>query len=106
MPYARAALVVKEKGRQGELLMEMVVWRLPQPTVERRDAIKYRFYLGRAGHTVVRYDNETSKGPHRHVGPDEIEEPYEFDSIETAIAQFRADCEQHGWRWTDEKAAG
>jgi hypothetical protein len=35
------------------------------------------------------------------VGTDEVEEAYEFTSIEQLIEDFRAECEQHGWRWEE-----
>jgi hypothetical protein len=56
-------------------------------------------YLGRAGRTVVRYDNETGKVDHRHLGADEVEIPYQFSSIEKLLDDFRFECEQLGWRW-------
>jgi hypothetical protein len=59
-------------------------------------------YLGRSGNTLVRYDNETGKGDHRHVGPDESEVPYAFTTVERLIADFRVECVALGRRWTDE----
>ncbi len=56
----------------------MVLWQLPRATKDRPHGIKYRLYLGRAGQALVRYDNETGKGDHRHVGIDEAQVPYEF----------------------------
>ena len=106
MPYGKAILLFQRKAAQRDLLVEMVAWKLPQTTIDRPEQVKYRLYLGREGRTLIRYDNETGKGHHRHVGPEEIEEAYEFISLETLFADFRADCERHGWRWTDEEAPG
>lgn len=50
---------------------------------------------------MVRYDNETGKGDHRHVGVDEIELPYEFSSLERLLDDFRVECERLGWRWSE-----
>jgi len=48
---------------------------------------------------VVRYDNETGKGDHRHYG--DQEEPYAFQSVERLIADFAADVKRLcGWRIT------
>lgn len=41
------------------------------------------------GTGVVRYDNETGKGGHRHYG--EREEPYGFTDVGTLLADFLAD---------------
>jgi hypothetical protein len=38
---------------------------------------------------MVRYDNETGKGDHRHEG--DREEPYAFTDVETLVADFLAD---------------
>lgn len=98
----RAQLLLSYKARQGELVMEMVLWQLPDTSSDRPHGLKYRLYLGRAGTTLVRYDNEAGKGDHRHVGADETEEAYAFDSIEGLIEDFLADCKSFGWRECDE----
>jgi hypothetical protein len=86
------------KSRQGEVLIEMVIWALPERTMERPHGLKYRLYCGRSGECVVRYDNETGKGDHCHYGSDEA--PYAFESLEKLIEDFRNDCiNMAGWRW-------
>ena len=90
-----ATLLLHEKVvLADESIIEIVLWRLPQPTPERPHGLKYRLYYGRRGVCLVRYDNETGKGDHRHVGGREM--PYEFKSVE----QLRRDFEE------DVKAAG
>ena len=96
----RATLILNYKASQGDLLIQMTLWQLPKPTAARPHGIKYRLYLGRAGRTLVRYDNEIGKGDHRHLGPDEVEVSYGFSTVEKLLADFRAECRQHGWRWT------
>jgi len=39
----------------------------------------------------IRYDNETGKGDHRHVGSKEVEEPYEFVSLARLLKNVEAD---------------
>ena len=91
----KAALLLHEKVvLSDESIIEIVVWRLPRPTLDRPHGFKYRLYYGRRGVCLVRYDNETGKGDHRHVRGREM--PYEFKSI----AQLRRDFER------DVKAAG
>ncbi len=47
---------------------------------------------------VVRYDNETGKGDHRHYG--NSEEPYSFELLDKLIADFRYDCTRlTDWCW-------
>ncbi|MCP5407693.1 MAG: hypothetical protein H6963_00105 [Chromatiaceae bacterium] len=86
------------KDRQGEIIVEMVLWALPMKTKERPHGLKYRLFCGSGNECIVRYDNETSKGDHRHYG--EHEEPYSFVSVAKLIEDFRNDCTRiSGWRW-------
>lgn len=96
-----AVLLLDYKASQGDLLVQMVLWRLPRSTRDRPHAVKYRLYLGRSGRTLVRYDNEAGKGDHRHIGADERQAPYEFSSLEQLLADFQRDCAEHGWRWEE-----
>lgn len=82
--------------------MEMVLWQLPETSPDRPHGLKYRLYLGRGGRTLVRYDNETGKGDHRHVGNDESEEVYAFAGVERLLEDFLSECRTFGWRVSDE----
>lgn len=74
-------------------IREMVVWQLPQPSLGRPHAVKYRFHYGLANGTcLVRYDNEHRKGDHKHIG--EQEEPYTFTSVNQLFTDFFADIEK------------
>lgn len=86
------------KDRQGDVIVEMVIWSLPKATEERPHSLKYRLFCGRPGESLVRYDNEAGKGDHRHYG--NREERYRFESVERLLADFRQDCARlAGWRW-------
>jgi len=98
---AKVTLILDFKATQGELLVQMVLWQLPRPTKDRPHGLKYRLYLGRAGQTLVRYDNEAGKGNHRHIGSGEIQAPYDFSLPEQLLNDFRRECAQLGWRWTE-----
>jgi len=76
-----------------------VIWQLPVKSKDRPHGLKYRLWCGRVGSTVVRYDNETGKGDHRHYGDQET--PYAFQSVERLIADFADDVKRLcGWRIT------
>jgi hypothetical protein len=94
-----ARQVFRFRDRQGELTVDMVIWQLPRPSKERPHGLKYRLYCGHGAECVVRYDNETPKGDHRHYGAQE--EPYGFESVEKLMLDFRQDCVRlTSWRWT------
>jgi len=66
MQYMKATRIIHDKLTTDALIVERVVWRLPQTSVERPHGLKYRLYCGhRDGTCVVRYDNEAGKGDHR-----------------------------------------
>jgi Family of unknown function (DUF6516) len=74
-------------------IREMVLWQLPEKTHDMPHGLKYRLYYGLAdGTCVVRYDNETGKGDHRHL--EDQEEPYQFKDVEGLVADFLADIEK------------
>ena len=96
--HMKARQIFRFRDVQGDVTVEMVVWALPKPTPDRLHGLKYRLYCGKDGRCVVRYDNETGKGDHRHYR--RREETYAFESVEKLIADFKADCERiAGWVW-------
>ncbi|MGN6550044.1 MAG: toxin-antitoxin system TumE family protein [Pararhizobium sp.] len=73
-------------------IVEMKIWRVPQPVPPSMHRLKYSLFYGRAGERLVGYDNERGKGDHRHYG--EREEAYVFRSIEVLLDDFRSDVER------------
>ena len=74
-------------------IREMVLWQLPNKTLDRPHGLKYRLYYGLGDRTsLVRFDNESGKGDHKHVGSQE--ESYRFVDVETLVADFLAEIEK------------
>jgi hypothetical protein len=71
---------------------ELVVWRVPQPVPGSMHAFKYRLAFVVDDICVIRYDNESGKGDHRHVGDNE--EGYNFTTIDALLADFWSDVDQ------------
>jgi hypothetical protein len=93
MHHMKAKLIYQEKFiYEDGSIREMVLWRLPEKTYDRPHGLKYRLFYGLAdGTCVVRYDNETGKGDHRHIGGREC--IYTFENIEKLIEDFMGDIE-------------
>jgi len=73
---------------------EMILWQLPRKTPDRPYGLKYRLYYGLGdGTCLVRFDNESGKGDHKHVGSQE--ESYRFIDVETLVADFLAEITQY-----------
>lgn len=91
----RATLLLGERTEleQGGFV-ELMLWKLPKPTVERPHGFKYRLAYVREGQCVLRYDNETSKGDHRHVGSQE--ESYRFTTVDMLLSDFVRDVRAIG----------
>ena len=107
----KATLVLwRRETLPGGIAIEMVIWQLPIRTAARAPigaqhltraglsprvhGFKYRLQAHRGGRTLVRYDNETGKGDHRHSG--RREEPYAFAGMERMIEDFIDDVERLG----------
>ena len=91
----RATLLLREKVILADgAIVELVIWRLPRATADRPHGLKYRLYFGRAGKGLVRYDNESGKGDHRHIKG--REETYRFVSVARLRRDFEADVRKYG----------
>lgn len=76
---------------------EIVLWRLPRRQQSGSSHnFKYRLAYVVRGECVLRYDNETGKGDHRHFGG--IQMRYGFTTPEQLIADFQNDIK----RWNHE----
>ena len=75
---------------------ELVLWRLPKPLEGSTHGFKYRLAYVVRGECVLRYDNETGKGDHRHC--EGIESTYGFGTPDRLLADFQRDIA----RWNDE----
>jgi hypothetical protein len=70
-------------------IVEMMLWRVPQPVPPSIHPLKYRLFYGRPGVREVGYDNERGKGDHRHfLGR---EHPYTFSNVEQLMTDFWSD---------------
>jgi len=90
----RAKLIYHEKYIYADdAIREMVLWQLPEKNADEKHGVKYRLYYGQPdGTCVIRYDNETGKGDHRHVQGKE--DPYQFRNVESLVADFLAAIEK------------
>ncbi len=75
---------------------ELILWRLLKPAAGSLHRFKYRLAYVVRGECVLRYDNETEKGDHRHCGGKES--AYVFSTPEQLIADFQKDIV----RWNHE----
>lgn len=73
-------------------LIEMVVWRVPEPVPPSEHAYKYRLVYVVNGERVVGFDNERGKGDHCHVGT--VETPYRFVSVDRLVDDFLLEVEK------------
>lgn len=71
---------------------ELVLWQLPAPLPGSAHSYKYRLAYVVHGVCVLRYDNESDKGDHRHYRDKETR--YVFDTVEKLLAAFQRDIER------------
>jgi Family of unknown function (DUF6516) len=88
-----ARLLLKERLVVAEdRFAEIVVWRLPRRPRGSHHVFKYRLAFVVDEVCVLRFDNETGKGDHKHVG--DVEVPYAFSTLEGLITDFWDEVEQ------------
>ena len=68
---------------------ELVIWQLPAALPGSRHRHKYRLAFVVNGDCVIRYDNESGKGDHRHTGAHE--RSYVFVDVDKLLADFQHD---------------
>jgi len=73
-------------------IVEMTIWRVPEPVPGSSHAFKYSLFYGFPGKRLVGYDNERGKGDHRHI--EDREQRYAFSSVEQLISDFLSDVRQ------------
>ena len=82
-------LLLRERRVTQAGFIEIVVWSLAKPISGSRHQFKYRLAFVVGDECVLRYDNESGKGDHRHVG--RKEKPYDFVSVDQLLDDFLAD---------------
>ena len=86
----KAVELVHERISYSETAFaEVVVWTLPSPHPGSKQIYKYRLAYVKGGQCVLRYDNESGKGDHRHVRGKEYN--YLFWSIDRLIVDFQTE---------------
>ena len=73
---------------------DMTLWRVPKPIAGSHHGFKYRLVYVVDGVCVIRYDNESGKGDHRHV--EGRESPYAFTTPDQLITDFQRDIARWG----------
>ena len=86
---ANADLLYREKRTYAGGVVELVVWRVPEPVPPSGHPFKYRLVFVRDGKRLVGYDNERGKGDHRHLGKTEL--PYLFVDETRLLEDFWQD---------------
>jgi hypothetical protein len=95
----KATLLVRNRIVLSEdAFADVVLWQLPIPLPGSTHSFKYRLAYVVKGICVLRYDNESGKGDHRHFN--EVETRFVFTNPESLIAAFQADIN----RWNDENS--
>lgn len=74
------------------MIIEVVIWQVPNAVFGSQHTYKYRLFYSRSGHRIVGFDNKRGKGDHMHLGKREY--PYNFTSVEHLVNDFFAEIER------------
>jgi len=69
-------------------VIELVVWRVPEPAPPATHGCKYRAAYAVGGVRVVGFDHERGKGDHCHIAG--RERPYAFTTVARLVEDFIA----------------
>ncbi len=86
-----ATLLQRSKQQHAGGIVEIVIWRVPEPVEPCSHGYKYRLVYVVNGIRLVGYDNERGKGDHKHLAA--IETVYTFVDVTTLITDFWRDVE-------------
>ena len=93
----KVRLLLRERHVLSESrFVEIVIWELPRAAPGSRHRFKYRLAFVVDGICVLRFDNETGKGDHKHLGTREMR--YVFRSVEQVVSDFWNEID----RWSSE----
>jgi hypothetical protein len=67
----RQKVVLKHETRKTLVIFEMAIFQIPK-SEHYPEGIKYRAWLSEGGETVFGFDNHKPKGPHLHIGDQEV----------------------------------
>ena len=82
-----ARLLLRERRVLGDSrFAEVVIWQLAEPVPGSSHGFKYRLAFVVDEVCVLRFDNETGKGDHKHIGEEQVS--YVFISLPRLIADF------------------
>jgi hypothetical protein len=91
----KARLILRERLILGEdRFAEIAIWQLPGSVPGSAHAFKYRLAFVANEVCVLRFDNETGKGDHKHIGAEEV--PYIFTSLAHLVTDFWTEIDE--WR--------
>ena len=89
----QASLVLRERfDLADDIFVELVIWSLPRKLPGSAHYSKYRLAMMSSGVCVLRYDNESGKGDHKHYGTREL--PYASVDTESLQVNFWTDVEE------------
>jgi hypothetical protein len=87
---AQRITAIKNINPDGSIL-EVVIWRVPNPVPPTEHGYKYRAVYVVDGVRIVGFDNERGKGDHCHMDGKEL--PYTFISVDQLLEDFIAAVE-------------
>lgn len=64
-------VILNHQDGKRQAIFEFVIWQV-QRTKEYPQGIKYRAWLAEEGKTIFGFDNHNPKGPHLHIGEQEV----------------------------------
>jgi Family of unknown function (DUF6516) len=92
-----ARLLLRERRIIGEdRFADIVIWQLPRRAPGSSHRFKYRLAFVVDQVCVLRFDNESGKGDHKHIGEEQV--VYDFISLTQLVADFWNEIDEWAWQ--------
>ena len=92
------SLLKERRAITEDSFLDLIIWEIPAPLPGSEHNYKYRLAFVVDGVCVLRYDNESGKGDHKHIMETEVN--FTFNGLKQLVDDFLNDVEQ--WRQENE----
>lgn len=86
--------ILNHRASGAFAIAEVRIWEIPR-SKHYPEGIKYALFLVQAGRVLVGFDNHKPKGPHLHLGAEELR--YEFLGVDKLIEDFWSFAKKAGY---------
>lgn len=94
----RQKIILNHKDKKRLAIYEIVIWKV-QANKDYPNGVKYRAWISENNKTLFGFDNHKPKGPHLHIGENEV--GYVYRGLDALRADIAAMIQKEGFIYED-----